>query len=98
MWNLMRLAVVCCLTVAVAYAAPAVSAETTALELTKVQSEVSVVKGRLKFKSIRPVCMCAEGMSERDIQQALARSKQGQIVEPDKDINRSQDASKEKKP
>ena len=31
-------------------------------------------KGRLKFKSSGPVCMCGEGLSERDIEQALAKS------------------------
>ena len=97
MQNLMRWAVVFYLSVAFANAAPAVSSETDTLAI-KGQSEVPVVKGRLKFKSSRPVCMCAEGMSERDIQQALTRSKQGQVAEPDSDVKRSQDGSKEKNP
>ena len=36
-------------------------------------SSVPPAKGRLKFKSNGPVCMCAEGLSERDIEQALAK-------------------------
>lgn len=99
MWNLSGLAIVYFFAVAVAHATPAISAETAALEtIIKGQSEVPVTKGRLKFKSSRPVCMCAEGMSERDIQQALTRSKQGGMVETDTGINRSKDASKEQKP
>ena len=35
---------------------------------------VPAPKGRLKFKSAGPVCMCGEGMSERDIEHALAKS------------------------
>ena len=34
---------------------------------------VPAAKGRLKFKSAGPVCMCGEGLSERDIEQALAK-------------------------
>lgn len=34
---------------------------------------VPAATGRLKFKSSGPVCMCAEGLSERDIEQALAK-------------------------
>jgi len=36
-------------------------------------SSVPAAKGRLKFKSAGPVCMCGEGLSERDIEQALAK-------------------------
>jgi len=36
-------------------------------------SSVPAAKGRLKFKTSGPVCMCAEGLSERDIEQALAK-------------------------
>jgi len=36
-------------------------------------SSVPAATGRLKFKSSGPVCMCAEGLSERDIEQALAK-------------------------
>lgn len=43
---------------------------------TQIQGGVPAPKGRLKFKSSGPVCMCAEGMSERDIEQAMAKLKQ----------------------
>ena len=30
-------------------------------------------KGRLRFKSRGPVCMCGDGLSERDIERAMVR-------------------------
>ena len=92
----MRFALVFCLTIAVAHAEPAVSPDTNMREI-KGQSEVPLVRARLKFKSSRPVCMCAEGMSERDIEQGLAKFKQGHAT-PDSDTNRNHEASKEIKP
>lgn len=63
-----------------ASAAPMTSQETTTQaaqrQKTQIQGGVPAPKGRLKFKSSGPVCMCAEGMSERDIEQAMARLKQ----------------------
>ena len=35
-------------------------------------SGVPPAKGRLRFKSAGPVCMCGEGMSEKDIERAMA--------------------------
>jgi hypothetical protein len=60
---------------------PSVSAATmtpqeTTTQATQIQGGVPAPKGRLKFKSSGPVCMCGEGMSERDIEQAMARLKQ----------------------
>jgi len=43
-------------------------------QATPKQGGLPAPKGRLKFKSAGPVCMCGEGMSEKDIEQALARS------------------------
>ena len=39
------------------------------------QGGVPAPKGRLKFKSSGPVCMCAEGLSEKDIEQAMSKAK-----------------------
>jgi len=41
---------------------------------------VPPAQGRLKFKSAGPVCMCGDGLSERDIEQALAKSTLDQSV------------------
>lgn len=85
--------------VASSHVAPALSAETAVLEtIVKGQSEVAVTKGRLKFKSSGPVCMCGNGMSEQDLLKALAKSKQDRLVKPDAENNRSRNASKEQKP
>lgn len=55
--------------------------------------------GRLKFKSSGPVCMCGEGLSEKDIEQALAKlqheksadqhsgSAQANATRPDNNLN-----------
>jgi len=63
-----------------ASAAPMTSQETTTQptqrQTTQIQGGVPAPKGRLKFKSSGPVCMCGEGMSERDIEQAMARLEQ----------------------
>jgi hypothetical protein len=42
---------------------------------------VPLKKGRLRFKSSGPVCMCAEGMSERDIEKKRIRFKQDKSEE-----------------
>lgn len=34
---------------------------------------VPPAKGRLRFKSAGPVCMCGEGLSEKDIEAAMIR-------------------------
>jgi hypothetical protein len=61
-------------------AAPMTSQETTTQatqrQATQIQGGVPAPKGRLKFKSSGPVCMCGEGMSERDIEQRMAKLKQ----------------------
>ena len=36
-------------------------------------SGVPPAQGRLRFKSAGPVCMCGEGLSEKDIERAMAR-------------------------
>ena len=68
-----------------ASAAPMTSQETTTQatqgQKTQMQGGVPAPKGRLKFKSSGPVCMCAEGMSERDIEQAMARLKQDKAAD-----------------
>ena len=55
---------------------PETTTQSTQGQKTQIQGGVPAPKGRLKFKSAGPVCMCAEGMSERDIEQAMARLKQ----------------------
>ena len=67
-------------------AAPAISPEMTK-QTTQGQGAVPEPKGRLKFKSSGPVCMCAEGLSERDIEQAIAKSKLDKIASPDSDTS-----------
>ena len=65
-------------------AAPMTSQETTTQatqeqttgQITLIQGGVPAPKGRLKFKSSGPVCMCGQGMSERDIERAMAKLKQ----------------------
>ncbi len=55
---------------------PETTTQSTQGQKTQIQGGVPAPKGRLKFKSSGPVCMCGEGMSERDIEQAMARLKQ----------------------
>lgn len=50
--------------------------QTTTVQIPLMQGGVAAPKGRLKFKSSGPVCMCGEGMSERDIERAMAKLKQ----------------------
>ena len=52
---------------------PAPDASPQASAAPRASGSVPAAKGRLKFKSAGPVCMCGEGLSERDIEQALAR-------------------------
>ncbi|MFA6310498.1 MAG: hypothetical protein WCV99_17505 [Sterolibacterium sp.] len=59
-------------------------------------SSVPAAKGRLKFKSSGPVCMCAEGLSERDIEQALARSSAEVIAGQDTGHNQTPVGGQEK--
>lgn len=79
----------------VAPAAAAAGPETTA-QAKQWQGGVPAAKGRLKFKSSGPVCMCAEGLSERDIEQALAKFKPAGIGGPESDASRSQAGGQEK--
>ena len=55
---------------------PETTIQATQRQTTQMQGGLPAPKGRLKFKSSGPVCMCAEGMSERDIEQAMAKLKQ----------------------
>ena len=59
---------------------PETTTESTQGQKTQIQGGVPAPKGRLKFKSSGPVCMCAEGMSERDIEQAMTRLKQAKAA------------------
>lgn len=78
-------------------AAPVFSSEINmSSQATPGQGGMPAAKGRLKFKSSGPVCMCAEGMSERDIEQAMAKSKADKIAGQDSGANRSQAGGQEK--
>lgn len=54
--------------------APAVSAEAATTQSTTVHSVAPAPSGRLKFRRPGPVCMCGDGPSEKDIEQALDKS------------------------
>ena len=60
-----------------AAAADAVAAASPEMSTAAARGALPAAKGRLKFKSAGPVCMCGDGLSERDIEQALARSETG---------------------
>lgn len=98
MRNLTGWAVVFLSSIAAANATPTVPAVTPEMttQATQGQGGVPAAKGRLKFKTSGPVCMCAGGMSERDIEQALAKFKQGKVAGPNSGVSRSQDSSQEK--
>lgn len=64
---------------------------------TRVQGRLPAPKGRLKFKSAGPVCICGEGLSERDIEQAMANKlRSDKVAVPDSDASRSRGGSQEK--
>jgi hypothetical protein len=99
MWNSKGLAVVFLLTVTggcivlpgpVQAATPEVTTP-----VTKEQYRLPPPTGRLKFKSSGPVCMCAEGMSERDIEQAMAKLKAEKSSGSEGVAKRSQESSQE---
>lgn len=98
MRNLTGWAVVFLLSVAAGSLASVVTVTALAEEMTPLQRQgaVPAPKGRLKFKSSGPVCMCAEGMSERDIEQAMVKLKAGNNPGPDAADSRSQESSQEK--
>ena len=80
MRNLPRRVVVFLLSTAAGIMAPAGAVPLLGQETTPQASvapggsgSVPPAKGRLKFKSAGPVCMCGDGLSERDIEQALAK-------------------------
>ena len=79
-------------------AAPMATQETTTQatqrQATQIQGGVPAPKGRLKFKSSGPVCMCGEGMSERDIEQAMARLEQDKAAGSGSVTSSSQAAGK----
>lgn len=86
--------------VAVAGIAPASAAPMVASDMaapaTSGQGGVPAPKGRLKFKSSGPVCMCAEGLSEKDIEQALAKAKSEKSADPNSGSGRIQANNQEK--
>lgn len=51
-------------------------------------------KGRLKFKSGGPVCMCGEGMSERDIERLTEKLKENRAAGSESVTTDSQDTGK----
>lgn len=65
------------LIVMMAHTAPVLAAATSLSEANSNASTVTAgappAKGRLRFKSAGPVCMCGDGMSERDIEAAMVR-------------------------
>lgn len=65
------------------------------VQATQGQGGVPAAKGRLKFKSAGPICMCAEGLSEKDIEQAMTKSKADKTTGPDSGSSRSQANSQE---
>lgn len=67
-------------------AAPVTSAEMLK-PATPGQGGVPAPRGRLKFKSSGPVCMCAEGLGERDIEQALAKSQSDKVADGNADAS-----------
>jgi hypothetical protein len=98
MWKLTGCLVVFALPLAAANAAgaaPAASPEATA-QAKQWAGGVPAATGRLKFKSAGPVCMCAEGLSERDIEQALAKARTTNVERRESDASRSQAGGQEK--
>jgi len=75
---------------------PETTTQTNQGQATQIQGGLPAPKGRLKFKSSGPVCMCAEGMSERDIEQSIAKlkEKEGRTAGPGSDTGHGQDAGK----
>lgn len=102
MRNSTRWAVAFLLSAAAASMAPVIAAPLASvppemtLQATQGQGGVPAAKGRLKFKSAGPICMCAEGLSEKDIEQALAKSKAEKRTGSDSGSSPSQANSQEK--
>jgi len=70
---------------------PAVSAEAATNQSTTVRGAAPAPTGRLKFKHSGPVCKCGDGLSEQDLEQALAKtSKQRKTTRPDSASSRGQ--------
>ncbi len=63
---------------------------------TRIQGGLPAPTGRLKFKSAGPVCICGEGLSERDIEKAMAKFKTDKDSVPGSDADRSQAGAKER--
>lgn len=97
MQNLTGCAVVFLLSAGAANAAPAAPAAAPEMttQATQGRGGVPAAKGRLKFKSSRPVCGCAEGLSERDIEQAITKSKPDKLARPNLDAGGSQASGQE---
>ena len=59
------------------------------------RADLPPAKGRLRFKSAGPVCMCSEGLSEKDIERAMVR--QG-LAKPEATEERDRSAMESKTP
>jgi len=83
-------------------AATVVSAEIATpapLPISKSPGALPAPTGRLKFKSAGPVCLCGDGgLSERDIEQALAKLKAEKVAGQDLDVGANQAGSPERTP
>ena len=58
---------------------------------TRVQGGLPAPTGRLKFKSAGPVCICGEGLSERDIEKATPKFKSDKEAISKPGVSRSQE-------
>jgi len=84
------------LSLAVVAFAGVASAESTR-QTTPAQGEVPAPTGRLKFRSAGPVCICGNGLSEKEIEQSTAKSKAGKDADSDSGSSgRSQVSDQEK--
>lgn len=103
-WPYALLLLVSAGSVAAVSAAPMNSQETTTQatqDQPKANGQISLIpggrpspKGRLKFKSGGPVCMCGEGMNERDIERLTEKLKEKRAAGPESVTTDSQDTGK----
>jgi len=75
---------------------PETTAQVTQRQKAQIQDGVPAPKWHLKFKSSGPVCMCGVGMSERDIEQAMAKLKQDEAADSRSVTSSSQVTGKNK--
>jgi len=92
-WNTAFLLSLAAVSVAPVGAAPVASG---AQEMPVQKGGLPAATGRLKFKSAGPVCMCGDGMGEKDIEQALAKAKSGSGAGVDKGASHGQAGGQEK--